>query len=231
LDHTEEPHVIAAMLTYLYTLDYQDDGGQLIFGVPEIHSSGIWQEQAQEESQHERVEEENSDDDHSDGCSSEFAFIPNPDDTLIITPRHIPDSSRSYTESILNENQAEPGSHQPDGMGKDPSCRPSPLQLHIQMYKAALRFGIPCLSAHSFNRFGERVQSNIETAELLEAVSEVFAENEWQDKTANDLPLVEMRQTLVQAVRRQWNLIKKTIEFEDVVVQRPEFGKELLRLL
>jgi hypothetical protein len=231
LDDAAGSHVVAVMLTYLYTLEYKDDEEQLIFGVPETYSDLVWHEPDQKENSYQRSDGERSDDDHSDACSSEFDLVPDHDEVLGISTHRVGSSSPSRANPASDQDRQETENYQSETAGKDPSYRPNPLQLHIQMYKTGLRYGIPCLAAHAFRKFAYRVQQNIAVEELLEAVGEAFDDEGWDDKTVTQFSVTEMRHSLVQAVRRRWNAIRKTEDFENVVVQNPEFGKELLRLL
>jgi len=235
----EEPHIVAAMLTYLYLLDYPDSEPDLVFGVP--HHSAFWTEdvtQADSLRSSHITRQAKSDNgyeehNHSDACSSEFALVPEEDENpellrsnnLEPRPAHFrPRSLRTVSEI------ASPPS---GSAGKDPSQRPSPLELHTQMYKAAVRFGIPCLAVQACDKFRKRIRGTlVSTAELLEAAEEAYADREGTlNNSANALSLGKMRQALVQALRGRWSAVKKQSEFENVVLQRPELGRDLMRLL
>ena len=244
LGHSEQPHVMAAMLAYLYILDYPDGEPELVFGVPETPGTDIlWRDQ-QAELSHEYsstlrtegkrktdTEEEGS---MSDTCSSEFALIKEEDETpktslngtVKLAPAHVfspppveePTDTPSPTSSVIQE---------------DPCHRPSPLTLHTQMYKAGIRYGIPCLAAHAFAKFSNRLRgAAIETDELLEAAQEAYTIGQWDDESKMD-PAVfgTMRQSLIHILRRRWSSVRTREEFENVVLQRPEFGRDMMRVL
>jgi hypothetical protein len=205
LDQSEEPHIIAAALTYLYLLDYSDGEQDLVFGVPNVlcgedaaHAVILWTSKTSRQTQSDSGSEEC---DRSDACSSEFALDPPGEGDM--TP------------------------------ARDPSHRPLPLSLHIQVYKAANRFGIPCLAAHARDKFEKRARTKaITTTELLEAADEVYADGEATFiNSTTHFELKQMKQILVRSVRSRWNATKQRSDFENVVLERPEFGRDLMRLL
>jgi hypothetical protein len=191
-------------LTYLYLLDYSESESDLVFGVP----NNLYREDAAHAvilwncgTSQPPSEVGSEHHNGSDACSSDFVLDP-----------------------------ARQGDHAPM---RDPSHRPSPLALHIQIYKVAGRFGIPCLAAHACAKFERRIKvTSITTHELIEAAKEAYADEQAAFiGTTGTLGLSKMKQALVQTLRGRWSAIRNQSEFEDVVLQRPEFGRDILRLL
>lgn len=46
MEESEDPYVIAVLLTYLYTLDYADEGPQMNFGIP-VETKSLANEEAE----------------------------------------------------------------------------------------------------------------------------------------------------------------------------------------
>jgi hypothetical protein len=100
------------------------------------------------------------------------------------------------------------------------------------MYKAAMRFGIPCLAVQACEKFRKRIRGSITTAEVLEAVEEAYTEAEWVlNETKDCVGLKKMQHALVRNVKGRWPAVKNQSDFENVVLLRPEFGRDLMRLL
>ncbi|KAF2424465.1 hypothetical protein EJ08DRAFT_663915 [Tothia fuscella] len=202
-DNSEEPHVIASMFTYLYTLHYNDDGECLDFGVPrshegieDSHSVAHSRDVADDERDDGQVGEE-----ESDACSSEFALIPEDKvhttlkeseltsqqeyvDICPVPPDDLPDLSSQHLGTLVLE--------------RDPGYRPCPLHLHAQMHKAGVSCE-RCLDVHHMDPKGPGLEN--------------------------------MQSMLVQAAKRRWASIKQDEAFKMLILSRPEFGKDLPRLL
>lgn len=152
--------MIAALLTYLYTLDHADEGPQMNFGLPvEIESP------ANEEEEEEEIEIVRKETNLVVDAFDKDKIIINDDqwdigDTLSrsSTARDTPSPSHHTIARIpIDRNPARPL---------------SPLALHVQMYKAGFRFGIPCLPPLASNFFEWVMwEKKISNEELIEAAS------------------------------------------------------------
>jgi hypothetical protein len=228
------------LLTYLYLLDYSDGEPDLVFGVPdaphhdEMNRAGST---CYSDTLH-RAKDDNEMEGYaeSDTCSSVFDLIPDEDPPKLTTldesrlPAYFnPQFSQSPSVNSLRYSTSPPH----DSGWTDPSYRPSLLTLHTQMYKAALRFGIPCLAKLACDKFRKRIRLvSMTTAELVEAADEAYKESEAiLEDHLNPPTLERMQHALVQALRGRWTSVRKQKDFEDVVLRRPELGRDLMRLL
>jgi hypothetical protein len=229
------------MLTYLYLLDYPDGDPELVFGVPNepIHEDMPRAGSVCHSDSSHRAKEGNEMEEYaeSDACSSVFDLIPHGDVTpMFSTPNELRLPTRSSPQFSRNQsvdNLRLPTSPLHNSKWIDPSHRPSLLAIHTQIFKAAVRFGIPCLAVHACDKFRKRIRVvSITTAEILEAADEAYTESEATLECHLETPtLKKMQHSLIQALRGRWASVRKQKDFEDVVLRRPELGRDLMRLL
>lgn len=231
----EDPFVAATMFNYLYLLDYSATEPALLFSSPlGYRDSEHWEDNEIQcgssfvsDPMTTDTDSEN-DQDHSEDCSSDFAVIGKEVEIYSDNQQQQTPISAHGVKHPLEENlQAN------RAFNEDTTHRPHPLTLHTQMYKAGVRFGIPCLAALACNKFKRRVaDETVGVSELLEAVDEAYSGGRIFDEEYMDYPeLKKMRELLVQAVRQRWALIKKRSDCESLVMRKPEVGRDMLRFL
>jgi hypothetical protein len=243
MDNSEDPRVIAALLTYLYTFDYSEDGPQLSFGLPREESAN-WSLESESTTLPEYTKSTEEApliewEEPISAASSEFDFSPsshkgeydgdakhNNDGWETLSASSTAQKSPDSSPCRCTTDPAPPASFETD---KDPGKMTSPLALHVQMYRAGLRFGIPCLMSHALKKFERRMDSNgLEDAELLEAASQAYAEIEGSD-WMNSLECIQQR--MLTWTKARWQSVRERPEFEELVLRMPAFGRDVLRLL
>lgn len=123
----------------------------------------------------------------------------------------------------------------------DPGLQPDELVFHAQVYCASVVLGIPCLAKLAQQKFLRRLyNSKVSNDELLTTVLKVYRPSSGFEPLCKTKGMVheelkshfqKMRIELVQVLRRRWTQIKGDSHLEAAVIECPEFGKDLLRLL
>ena len=186
MDDSEDPYVIAAVLTYLYTLEYADEGPQMRFGLPS-DPNAVWLDG---EARLPEYKEEDEAEWEGPGSESEFNFAPevelavdNPgkdierpklkDDGWEVLSQSL---TTGKTTSLCHCSNLERGLLSV-AKDRDPGKPLTPMALHVQMYKAGLRFEIPCLVSHALKKLENWICLNFfGDGELVEA-----ADYAWED--------------------------------------------------
>lgn len=224
--------MVAAVITYLYCLDYGQSEQLLTWSIP-LYEDDEFAVEANEE----LVEAVKSPD--AESTRDEYDLV----DEIY---------SRSDSHQTLNANDA--NSQLPIGaqqsanehgaefsQAKDTSLQPSPLIFHAQVFCAALKLGIPCLAKVAKHRCANRLRSkDISDDELLGAVPKIFRPDmlfvpaisfNSIEEGYLDGKFADMQNGIVQIVRKRFPEIKENTSFEEVVITCPEFGRDILRLL
>ncbi len=171
------------------------------------------------------------------GKSSEF-------DTASSTFDMLEDTMEDDVQIVTTEDQ-EQSSHKEDQSGtvqtRDPSLRPVELVFHAQVYGASVVLGIPCLAKLAQQKFLRRLyNSKVSNDELLMTVFKVYRPGSgFAPLCRTNLMVHEelkphfqtMCTELVRVLRKRWTQIKGDSHLEAAVIECPEFGKDLLRLL
>ncbi|KAF2807284.1 uncharacterized protein BDZ99DRAFT_500528 [Mytilinidion resinicola] len=218
LEPGEEPHIIAAVLTYLYTLDYGPDGPSLSFGLPHDQSSI-----------------------HSEGSTATDVRLasPSPDiDGVDIFSILSDDQDTDYEEGVRTPTSSwRPQSSTPFADGSpqsastdqtlhddgDPGTHPNALTLHCQIYLAAHRFGIAPLAEISKDKFTKALRDNNSSADLIPCIREVYRQQS-SNPTASTL-----KQDVIKAARSRFRKLKEEEGWEALVIEFPEFAADMLR--
>lgn len=152
MEESEDPCGFAALMRYLYTLDYADEGSQMNFGIPAETKSLV-----DEEDEAEVVEEEQRI--TTDALDTDVAVVN--DDRW-----HIGDSLSRSPTARDNPSPSHHTNH------RDPGKPLSALALHVQMCKTGLRFGIPWLLPLGLKKLKGSIWENLfSNEELIEAAS------------------------------------------------------------
>ena len=232
----EYTHVIAAVMTYLYTLDYAQSNQTLTFRLPQEMQTMLLTEE----------EEDNAKNSELDTASSTFDLLEDEmeddddddDNIQIVTAEEQAkgqEQSLHPVEAFKDDDQC--GTvHTPD-----PGLQPVELVFHAQVYCAGVVLGIPCLAKLAQQKFLRRLySSNVSNHELLMTVCKVYRPNSGLEPLCkiNRIVHEELKpcfQTmcieLVRVLRKRWTQIKGDSHLEAAVIECPEFGKDLLRLL
>jgi len=231
--HGEFAHVVAAVLTYLYTLDYDQPEQSLPWGLPAEHQYDVHDEANDEDNQSIKSAEEST-------VATEYEIVGEL-------------NSNSETQASVDEPIAEDKDkmsievHTAEydestiSIFQDTSLQPSALVFHAQVYCAALKLDIPCLAQLAKHRCFERLLSkDIDNDELLDSTSKIFRpevlfvpEIEVGECEGFDLDgqFADIQNQLVRLVARRFPKLKKNAKFEEAVITCPEFGRDVLRSL
>ncbi|OCK94607.1 uncharacterized protein K441DRAFT_560365 [Cenococcum geophilum 1.58] len=212
-DKYEEPDVIAAVLTFLYTLDYADSGPQLSFGLPHDRSSLF---------SHDSGAEGHAPPPPEDGCQGSISSP---------TPAESENESRPATSregSPLPTPAA--SSSSPDNTSThtvhaDPGSQPNELVLHAKMCLAGHRFGIPPLLEVAKEKFEKRLRSETWKAEMLPCIHEI----ERQQGSCDTIR--ELKDSLLKSAKRRFRDLKQMDGLKEMVMDCPEFASELMKNL
>jgi hypothetical protein len=250
MDQPEDPYVIAAMLTYLYTLDYVDEGPQMSFGLPSDPNAKWLGDIGVEET----MLPEYSEDDESpliewEELKSESEFNFAPDAELVVNT-----IDNNFEGAMDKDNEWESMSKSSTARKTPSPCHCSntkrvsssvsidrdtgkpitPLALHVQMYTAGVRFGIPCLVSHALRKLENRIcQNNFDDEELIEAASHA-----WRDLDEGQNINIEyngsisiVRTSVLASMKARWQSVRVRDGFEELVLRRPGFGRDVLRIV
>ena len=213
LDSDEEPDIIAAVLTFLYTLDYADSGPQLSFGLPHDQSSLFSHDSDAGGHAPPPPEEEFR------GCISSPAPAESENESRPATSREgsplptPPASSSSPDNASTHTVHADPGS------------QPNELVLHAKMCLAGHRFGIPPLLEVAREKFEKRLRSEKWKAEMLPCIHEI----ERQQGSCDTIR--ELKGSLLKSAKRRFRDLKQMDGLKKMVVDCPEFASELMKNL
>jgi len=231
--HGEFAHVVAAVLTYLYTLDYDQPDQSLAWGVPAEHQHYVQDEVNDEEDQTIKSSDESS-------ATTEYEFVGEPNSNSE-TPASADGPISEGQDKLSIEVQTAEDDESTFSIFQDTSLQPSALVFHAQVYCAALKLGIPCLAQLANHRCFERLLSkDIDNDELLDSVSKVFRpevlfvpEIEVGECGGFDLDgqFADIQDQVVRLVTRRFPKIKNNAKFEEAVITCPEFGRDVLRSL
>jgi hypothetical protein len=250
MDESEDPYVIAALLTYLYMLDYADEGPQMSFGLPS-DPNAVWLDgigvdggailpEYTEEDEAPLIEWEET------GSESEFNFAPDVEvaaDILgkdIERPKLKDDGWEALSQSSTARKTPSPSHCGNTERGfssivndRDPGKPITPLALHVQMYKAGLRFEIPCLVSHALKKLEDWISLNFfGNGELIEAADYAWEEHEEPNSNADYTESMGLVRTRILAqVKVRWESIKVRDGFEELVLRKPAFGRDVLRIV
>lgn len=215
-------------MTYLYTLDYAQSNQSLAFGLPpEMQSMSLTEG------------EDNGKNSEIETASSTYDLLDDvmENDVQTVTAEEQIESQEQpfHLAEVLKDD------HNGVVQTKDPGLTPVELVFHAQVCCASVVLGIPCLAKLAQQKFLRRLYSSkISNYELLTAIVEVYQpRREFARLCDIGRTLHEqlkphfqtMRIELVQVLHERWTQIKGDSLLEAAVIECPEFGKDLLRLL
>lgn len=222
MDKSEDPYVIAALLTYLYMLDHADEGPQMRFGLPSDPNAawldGIGMDgeailpEYKEEDEAPLIEWEEP------GSESEFNFAPDVEgaaDNLgkdVERPKLKDAGWEALSQSSTARKTPSPCHCGNTERGfssivkdRDPGKPLTPLALHVQMYKAGLRFEIPCLVSHALKKLEDWISLNFfGNGELIEAADYAWEEYEEPNSNAENESIGLVRTRILAQVKVRW---------------------------
>jgi hypothetical protein len=207
----EEPHVIASILTYLYTLDYGPDGPDISFGLPHDQDSIHSQESATPNSPFSA---------HDLNASDIFSEISHPHDGV-----RTPTSTAPLQPPEATPNQSPcassttPTLHDDD----DPGTQPNALTLQCQIYLASHRFGIPPLSDIAREKFNKALRTSTSVADLIPCIREVYRQQSHNSSACT------LKDEVIKASRSRFRKLKDEEGWEGLVMEFPEFAADMLR--
>jgi hypothetical protein len=237
MDRFADPYVVAAMLTYFYTLDYASEGPQMSFGLPTGHITKRDDGDGFGEAVLPAYKEEEDSPETDSG--SEFDLVPDmkvaieglvdisegakndDEDWDSLTARKTPSPCLcSDTEPIPSTTPTE----------RDPAKPISPIALHVLMYKAALRFEIPCLTLHALRKLEDMISCDIfHGDEVIEAASEAYEDSDLDVDYHQSMSLI--RTKILGVVKGRWENIRLRDGFDELVLRRPGFARDILRVI
>ncbi|KAF2251432.1 hypothetical protein BU26DRAFT_563369 [Trematosphaeria pertusa] len=204
IDRSEcDSHVLAAVLTFLYTLDYNASGPQaLTFGLPQELTGG--------------------DDDGPtvDGVEE----LDNEDDTCVVSAAEVESVATPTAGDATPSPSASCHSSHVSRLSGDAGERQNELVFHVQMYSAGHRFGIASLRDVAKDKFGKRLVSGPWNDEMIDCIREVY-------RQGNDARLADLREMVVKWARSRFRALKIREEWDDLIIEFPEFAAEMLRRL
>lgn len=197
-----ESHVLAAALTFLYTLDYSSSGQQaLTFGLPEEVTTEDDTHHDQHDEDHFHAEEEPS-------VASE------PDvESMATSPAVARTPSQSSNHSSHTER-----------CHVDPGDTRNELVFHVQMCAAGHQLGIASLCDIAQEKLNKRLHSGNWRQEMVGCIRELY-------KHGNGGKLSGLRESVVKSARSRFRALKACEGWDDLIIDFPEFAAEMLRRL
>jgi hypothetical protein len=211
-------------MTYLYTLDYAQSNQSLTFRLPQEMQTMLLTE---------------GEDLELDTASSTYDLLEEgmEDDLQIVTVEGQAESQEQSLHAVDAFKDDQSG----DVQTPDPSLRPVELVFHAQVYCASMVLGIPCLAKLAQQKFLRRLyNSKVSNHELLMTVFKVYRPSSGFAPLCRTTCIVHeelkphvqtMCIELVRVLRKRWTQIKCDSHLEAAVIECPEFGKDLMRLL
>lgn len=200
------PHTLAAVLTFLYTLDYNASGEQfLTFGLP-----------------HDDTAEEEGDDGHStpDSFSQlDLDISSNIDDEGEASEDGEGSPITSAADTVANFPCEQRKSVSPI---VDPSEHPNELVFHTQMYLASKRFGIESLCYIAKEKFEKRLRVGPWKREMVGCIREIY-------RNGDCGKMNPLKEDIVRSARSRFRLLKTSEGWDELIIDSPEFAAELLR--
>jgi len=203
-----ESHVLSAVLTFLYTLDYSADGHQTIaFGLPK--------------------EVDDEDEDHQEGavqgCSDD---IQNDEGSAIDVGADIESIDTFIAGNATPSRTSSRLSTQATQCPSDPSELRNDLVFHVQMCAAGHRFGIASLCDVAKEKLEKRIASvvRVQGTELIGCIREVY-------RQGHGGKLGVLREVVVKSARSRFRVLKTCEGWDDLIIDVPEFAAEMLRRL
>lgn len=108
------------------------------------------------------------------------------------------------------------------------------------MYRSGYRFGVPCLLPLALKKLEGRIWENFfSNEELIEAASYAWEDyrDEWEDHEELDLraeyeeSMSSVRTKILAQAKARWETVRVKDDFEKLVLRRPEFGRDVLRIV
>ncbi|OCK85221.1 hypothetical protein K432DRAFT_343511 [Lepidopterella palustris CBS 459.81] len=212
LDPGEESHVIAAVLTFLYTLDYADSGPQLSFGLPQDQTS-LFSHNSDDPAHDAEVA--HSDDEATNSIIHQSdETVPHPASSRDNSPLLTPATTTASHDSASTRRAYE----------SDPSSHPNELVFHVQMLLAGQRFGIPPLCEVAKVKFEKRLRCESWKTELLPCIREAYRQQ--GNASTNGL-----KDTVVKTAKSRFRFLKEAEGWDALVMDFPEFAADMLRHL
>lgn len=193
---------MAAILTFLYTLDYAANGQQVLkFGLPQ------------------EVVEDNPKDSNNFPLSKLDISNDPSDEPSVLSD----DDVESFASSAVDTPEAfSEASSRTATLPQDPSETPNELVFHSQMYVAGKRFGISSLCDIAKDKFAKRLRCGPWNEEMLACIREVY-------RHGDDPKLTILKEDMVRSARLRFKALKTRKEWEELVIDFPQFAAELLR--
>jgi hypothetical protein len=202
-----ESHIFAAVLAYLYTLDYKSDGPQqLSFGLPS----------QLEDDEHGEEDDTDKDGKHEDLDSTET-------ESLRLTDDDACSANSLLTPTGSGERDSRSSPRVSSSATTDPGQPHNELVFHAQVYMAAKYFGIPPLCDISKEKFQKRLRAESWKTEMIGCIREIYAQ-------ANP-GTSELAAIIAASTRSRFRTLKTMDGWNDLVLDFPEFAAEILRRL
>lgn len=135
------------------------------------------------------------------------------DDGVVSMKTSVADTpDRSSTESVCSARQSDPSDH------------PNELFFHFQAYMAAQRFGIDALCHVASDKLKKRLRSGPWKVEMIPCIREVY-------RHGNSTKFADLKEEIVKSARARFRDLKSSEGWDNLIMESPEFGAELLRRL
>ncbi|KAF2676503.1 hypothetical protein K458DRAFT_182134 [Lentithecium fluviatile CBS 122367] len=198
-----ESHVLAAVLTFLYTLDYSADGQQALkFGLPKEVVDGDEEGQAS-------IGAGGANDDEESAVDTGVEV-----ESLPTFTQGDPTPSRSASRHSSHATKTP----------SDPGERKNELVFHVQVCAAGHRFGIAALCDVVTEKINKRLNTGPWNDEMIDCIREVY-------RYGNNGKLAKLREAVVKTARTRFRVLKACNGWDDLIVDSPEFAAEMLRRL
>jgi hypothetical protein len=199
-----EPPTLAAVLTFLYTLDYKAGGEQVLtFGLPH---------------------DDTAEDQREDGEStlSSFSQLDVEDSSVIDDEEESEDGVLSVNMSTADTVGYSSAELRKAASSVDPSEPPNELVFHTQMCLASQRFGIHSLRNIAQEKFEKRLRTGPWKTEMIGCIREIYRYGNWENSST-------LKEDILRSARSRFRLLKTSEGWDELVVDFPEFAAELLR--
>ena len=203
-----DSHIVAAVLVFLYTLDYVSNGPQLLsFGLPQPHHDDEGIDPHEEDPSEKRsynsygvpLDLDNDD----DGSGSTANSVDTPQDT-----------QTHQTRSSTRQSTPPP----------DPGQPHNELVFHLHVYMAGKFFGIPALCEVAQTKFEKQLRCEAWKTEMILCIRELYGHHDQSQISV-------LRGIIATSARSRFRILKGLPGWDDLVLDFPEFAAEMLRRL
>ncbi|KAF2464294.1 uncharacterized protein BDR25DRAFT_346783 [Lindgomyces ingoldianus] len=202
-----ESHILAAVLTFLYTLDYTCSGSQLLsFGLPEEPEIEPEPETPSLSNTDVEVVEDETDFSAFSELEEYSATVPSPPSST--TPTSTPKGPSNNSDEMVTNG--------------DPSEAPNELVFHFSMYRAAVLFDIVSLQDVAKEKFQRRLR--LSSDGIIPCIREVYREE-------NSEAFAPIRREVLTLVKTRFYRLKATEGWDELVMDFPAFSSDILKRL